>query len=176
MGLISDKVNESLNRLIQMANDTNRMLDRHMSLMNTKFLMKETAHMLHPAYAHYFSLVLADKLAEYQEERFNFTMYYGTDDTWGTEDYDSPEPMFEAEVEQIYKVEEAINATIDMARDDSDNVTVSFLHEILEQFKDIAYLASYLHAAAVQQPTDTVQLDDNISRTLSTVLFKKEDD
>lgn len=171
-GLISDNINQRLNTIIGKSNDINRLLDRHISLMTGKFLMKKTAHALHPDYAHYFSLILSDSVGEYQEERFNLTEYPGTDNEIGRRDYNTPKEMFDDEATYIIDLETYINETISVARDAEDETTVLFLHKALEKFIHIEYLCLCLCNASAQKIEDYLQLDDYIINQLEVVLKK----
>lgn len=176
MSLISEDINNELNDLIGKANNINRLLDRQMSLLSSKFLMKRTAHLLHPIHAHYFSLVFADAVAEYQDKRGNLSVYPGTPDNYGNVDYNNPTELFKSSLEEILDLESKMNEVIDLCNEEKDMMTSSFLYDLAKGLIDDSDMAQTIYELAEAYGERYLALDSRIHLYLPIAQKDKDDE
>lgn len=169
-GLISEALNVSLNNLIGKANTINRLLDRQMSLLSNKFLMKNASKLLHPRHAHFFSLVMADLIGDYQDKRSNLTEYPGTEDEVGRRDYQFPRELFNDSLMMIIEFENMIHDAIEIAIEEGDYTTKQFLNELLEKLIediDLAQTMAEMSKLWGDAPQSWLAFDANINKYIS---------
>lgn len=126
--LISDQVNLKLNELVMKLFAGNRLCDRAMSQLDTKFAMNKTASLLHPKVAHLFPQ-LADVVSDYQSQRNNLTIYGAT--PFDATDYPTPLKFFEILLEFVVEVEALVSECCDVACLDNDFTTKVFLESFI---------------------------------------------
>lgn len=126
--LISEKMNNQLNKIIGFCFDINRTLDRQMSQLSIKFVMNKTSNILHGLLAHSFPLI-ADKISDYQDSRNCMTIYPSThmDD----KDYNTPLEIFEVFLENMQDLENLVSESILLAKLENDRMTKEFLVKFL---------------------------------------------
>ncbi|MDD3171602.1 MAG: hypothetical protein PHO86_04695 [Bacilli bacterium] len=169
--LISEKISNQLDLIIQKANEINRLLDRQMSLLTIKFSMKRTSEILHPIHAHFFSLIIADKVNGYKEKRSNDTVYLGTGDNFGNCEYGSPLELFQDSFNLIIDLESLINETITMSIEEEDYSTVSFLYSLLLLLNEDIDLAQTLIGLVSNCNDNYVLLDGQIDDLIEKNIF-----
>lgn len=140
MGLISEKLNNMLCEIIGECFATNRMLDRGMSLLDTKFAMKNTAALLHPGLAHVFlGSKFADGIGDYIGSRNNLVYYPAT--PIGDKDYIAPLEFVKDFYTHMINLQTMTYDAIDEAVEEGDYSTKVFLDGFLKnivKYIDIA--------------------------------------
>ena len=140
MGLISEKLNNMLCEIIGECFAINRMLDRGMSLLDTKFAMKNTAALLHPGLAHVFlGSKFADGIADYIGSRNNLVYYPAT--PIGDKDYIAPLEFVKDFYTHMINLQTMTYDAIDEAVEEGDYSTKVFLDGFLKnivEYTDIA--------------------------------------
>lgn len=140
MGLISEKLNNMLCEIIGECFATNRMLDRGMSLLDTKFAMKNTAALLHPGLAHVFlGSKFADGIGDYIGSRNNLVYYPAT--PIGDKDYIAPLEFVKDFYTHMINLQTMTYDAIDEAVEEGDYSTKVFLDGFLKnivEYTDIA--------------------------------------
>ena len=140
MGLISEKLNNMLCEIIGECFATNRMLDRGMSLLDTKFAMKNTAALLHPGLAHVFlGSKFADGIGDYIGSRNNLVYYPAT--PIGDKDYIAPLEFVKDFYAHMINLQTMTYDAIDEAVEEGDYSTKVFLDGFLKnivEYTDIA--------------------------------------
>ena len=140
MGLISEKLNNMLCEIIGECFAINRMLDRGMSLLDTKFAMKNTAALLHPGLAHVFlGSKFADGIGDYIGSRNNLVYYPAT--PIGDKDYIAPLEFFKDLYTHMINLQTMTYDAIDEAVEEGDYSTKVFLDGFLKnivEYTDIA--------------------------------------
>lgn len=140
MGLISEKLNNMLCEIIGECFATNRMLDRGMSLLDTKFAMKNTAALLHPGLAHVFlGSKFADGIGDYIGSRNNLVYYPAT--PIGDKDYIAPLEFVKDFYTHMINLQTMTYDAIDEAVEEGDYSTKVFLDSFLKnivEYTDIA--------------------------------------
>ena len=140
MGLISEKLNNMLCEIIGECFAINRMLDRGMSLLDTKFAMKNTAALLHPGLAHVFlGSKFADGIGDYIGSRNNLVYYPAT--PIGDKDYIAPLEFFKDFYTHMINLQTMTYDAIDEAVEEGDYSTKVFLDGFLKnivEYTDIA--------------------------------------
>jgi hypothetical protein len=126
--LINDAVNKKLNDIVTLCFTGNRICDRAMSVLDVKFVMNKTSSILHQKLAHFFPKI-ADVVSDYQGARNCLTTYGIT--PLDESDYDSPQDFFEKILEYMSELESLCYETHNIATDDSDITTVSFLQKFI---------------------------------------------
>lgn len=140
MGLISEKLNNMLCEIIGECFVINRMLDRGMSLLDTKFAMKNTAALLHPGLAHVFlGSKFADGIGDYIGSRNNLVYYPAT--PIGDKDYIAPLEFVKDFYTHMINLQTMTYDAIDEAVEEGDYSTKVFLDGFLKnivEYTDIA--------------------------------------
>ena len=140
MGLISEKLNNMLCEIIGECFAINRMLDRGMSLLDTKFAMKNTAALLHPGLAHVFlGSKFADGIGDYIGSRNNLVYYPAT--PIGDKDYIAPLEFVKDFYTHMINLQTMTYDAIDEAVEEGDYSTIVFLDGFLKnivEYTDIA--------------------------------------
>lgn len=140
MGLISEKLNNMLCEIIGECFAINRMLDRGMSLLDTKFAMKNTAALLHPGLAHVFlGSKFADGIGDYIGSRNNLVYYPAT--PIGDKDYVAPLEFVKDFYTHMINLQTMTYDAIDEAVEEGDYSTKVFLDGFLKnivEYTDIA--------------------------------------
>ena len=140
MGLISEKLNNMLCEIIGECFAINRMLDRGMSLLDTKFAMKNTAALLHPGLAHVFlGSKFADGIGDYIGSRNNLVYYPET--PIGDKDYIAPLEFVKDFYTHMINLQTMTYDAIDEAVEEGDYSTKVFLDGFLKnivEYTDIA--------------------------------------
>ena len=140
MGLISEKLNNMLCEIIGECFAINRMLDRGMSLLDTKFAMKNTAALLHPGLAHAFlGSKFADGIGDYIGSRNNLVYYPAT--PIGDKDYIAPLEFVKDFYTHMINLQTMTYDAIDEAVEEGDYSTKVFLDGFLKnivEYTDIA--------------------------------------
>lgn len=140
MGLISEKLNNMLCEIIGECFAINRMLDRGMSLLDTKFAMKNTAALLHPGLAHVFlGSKFADGIGDYIGSRNNLVYYPAT--PIGDKDYIAPLEFVKDFYMHMINLQTMTYDAIDEAVEEGDYSTKVFLDGFLKnivEYTDIA--------------------------------------
>ena len=140
MGLISEKLNNMLCEIIGECFAINRMLDRGMSLLDTKFAMKNTAALLHPGLAHVFlGSKFADGIGDYIGSRNNLVYYQAT--PIGDKDYIAPLEFVKDFYTHMINLQTMTYDAIDEAVEEGDYSTKVFLDGFLKnivEYTDIA--------------------------------------
>ena len=140
MGLISEKLNNMLCEIIGECFAINRMLDRGMSLLDTKFAMKNTAALLHPGLAHVFlGSKFADGIGDYIGSRNNLVYYPAT--PIGDKDYIAPLEFVKDFYTHMINLQTMTYDAIDEAVEEGDYSTKVFLDGFLKnivKYTDIA--------------------------------------
>lgn len=140
MGLISEKLNNMLCEIIGECFAINRMLDRGMSLLDTKFAMKNTAALLHPGLAHVFlGSKFADGIGDYIGSRNNLVYYPAT--PIGDKDYIAPLEFVKDFYAHMINLQTMTYDAIDEAVEEGDYSTKVFLDGFLKnivEYTDIA--------------------------------------
>ena len=126
--LIPTNVNFKLDEIVTKCFEGNRIADRGMSVLTVKFAMHDTEKILHDKLAHLFPM-LADQVSSYQASRNNLTLYGITPED--NTDYNSPLEFFIRMVDYIMELESLVGESIDVAQDDNDYATFSFLISFL---------------------------------------------
>lgn len=140
MGLISEKLNNMLCEIIGECFAINRMLDRGMSLLDTKFAMKNTAALLHPGLAHVFlGSKFADGIGDYIGSRNNLVYYPAT--PIGDKYYIAPLEFVKDFYTHMINLQTMTYDAIDEAVEEGDYSTKVFLDGFLKnivEYTDIA--------------------------------------
>lgn len=140
MELISEKLNNMLCEIIGECFAINRMLDRGMSLLDTKFAMKNTAALLHPGLAHVFlGSKFADGIGDYIGSRNNLVYYPAT--PIGDKDYIAPLEFVKDFYTHMINLQTMTYDAIDEAVEEGDYSTKVFLDGFLKnivEYTDIA--------------------------------------
>ena len=140
MGLMSEKLNNMVCEIIGECFAINRMLDRGMSLLDTKFAMKNTAALLHPGLAHVFlGSKFADGIGDYIGSRNNLVYYPAT--PIGDKDYIAPLEFVKDFYTHMINLQTMTYDAIDEAVEEGDYSTKVFLDGFLKnivEYTDIA--------------------------------------
>lgn len=143
MGLISEKLNNMLCEIIGECFATNRMLDRGMSLLDTKFAMKNTAALLHPGLAHVFlGSKFADGIGDYIGSRNNLVYYPAT--PIGDKDYIAPLEFVKDFYTHMINLQTMTYDAIDEAVEEGDYSTKVFLDGFLKNIVEYIDIAQTL--------------------------------
>jgi len=126
--MISEQLNSKIDFLIGKCFEFNRLLDRQMSLLDTKFCMPKTSSKLHPLIAHKFPF-FADVLSDYQSARNNLTTYPAT--PIGSKDYETPLDIFEDMLSFMQEFENDIYIVCEFANSENDYMTKVFLDSFM---------------------------------------------
>lgn len=143
MGLISEKLNNMLCEIIGECFAINRMLDRGMSLLDTKFAMKNTAALLHPGLAHVFlGSKFADGIGDYIGSRNNLVYYPAT--PIGDKDYIAPLEFVKDFYTHMINLQTMTYDAIDEAVEEGDYSTKVFLDGFLKNIAEYTDIAQTL--------------------------------
>ena len=143
MGLISEKLNNMLCEIIGECFAINRMRDRGMSLVDTKFAMKNTAALLHPGLAHVFlGSKFADGIGDYIGSRNNLVYYPAT--PIGDKDYIAPLEFVKDFYTHMINLQTMTYDAIDEAVEEGDYSTKVFLDSFLKNIVEYTDLAQTL--------------------------------
>lgn len=158
-GLISDELNSSLSELVGECFAGNRLLDRMMSIINVKFSMNRTEHVLHSGLAHKFPL-LADKISTYQASRNNLTVYPET--PLDASDYTSPLEAFSKFLTYMRRLEGYVIEVINESKEIKDVMTEQFLNRFLLNLNRYTEQAILLVDKAEKYENDWMNFDNRI--------------
>ena len=131
MKLISDELNSRLDILVGGAFRINRVLDRSVSLLATRFKLLKTAEIVHEKLAHMFP-VLGDMVSNFQMIRGMETIYPET--VRGDKSYNNHIELFEDMREEFSLYQDAIEDCIDFSIAEKDHATKSFLQSYLSGY------------------------------------------
>jgi Ferritin-like domain len=131
--LIPDELNNKLNEIIGANFRLNRLMDRGMSILSTKFALIKCVNEIHPKLAHLYPL-LADKISDFQNSRDNLSIYPET--PIGNEDYSTPLEFFEKLLEYQINLEFLVGEALDKAKEE-DIVTYVFLEHFLRKLNPV---------------------------------------
>ena len=166
MGLISEKLNNMLCEIIGECFAINRMLDRGMSLLDTKFAMKNTAALLHPGLAHVFlGSKFADGIGDYIGSRNNLVYYPAT--PIGDKDYIAPLEFVKDFYTHMINLQTMTYDAIDEAVEEGDYSTKVFLDGFLKnivEYTDIAQTLSDVFNSYGFSSVNLQLLDANIDK------------
>ena len=126
--LISEELNLKIDSLIGKCFEFNRLLDRQMSVLDTKFCLPKTSSILHLKVAHKFP-AYGDVLSDYQSARNNLTVYPPT--PFGAKDYDKPLDIFEEMLSFMQGFENDVYEVCESAELENDYMTKVFLDSFL---------------------------------------------
>jgi hypothetical protein len=127
--LISENINTGLNNIIKQCFLGNRICDRAMSVLATKFAMTNSVNLLHPRLAHIFPK-LADILSDYQADRDCLSVYGET--PLDASDYVSPLDFFNKILDYMTELESLCYEVFSKAKDESDMTTFVFLQDFVK--------------------------------------------
>jgi len=164
--LLSDTVNNSLNLLIQKLFGGNRLLDRQMSILSVKFVMKKTSDVCHPVLAHAYPLLL-DEIGDYQDSKNCLTDYLDT--PTNIADYETPIDLFQTYLDYSLELEEFIFDCISICENEGDRTTKAFLDKFLLQIQEYTSQAQLLLDRMSQykdSPSDWMEFDRDIERII----------
>ena len=161
MGLIKDNLNEKLDLIVQKLFEGNRVFDRIVNQLDIKFIMNKTSEILHPKLAHMYP-ILADSISEYQGSRNNNTVY-GETPRDATE-YISPLRVFERILGYQMELESSLKDAIEIAFEESDYVTLSFLQSFALQLIPYTKQSLLLLDKAKLYDDDWMGFDRDIER------------
>ena len=166
MGLINEKLNNMLCEIIGECFATNRMLDRGMSLLDTKFAMKNTAALLHPGLAYVFlGDKFADSIGDYIGSRNNLVYYPAT--PVGDKDYTTPLEFVKDFYTQMINLQTVTYDAVDEAVEEGDYATKVFLDSLTKnivEYTDIAQTLIDVFGAYGSNPVNLQLLDANIDK------------
>ena len=166
MGLISEKLNNMLCEIIGECFAINRMLDRGMSLLDTKFAMKNTAALLHPGLAHVFlGSKFADGIGDYIGSRNNLVYYPAT--PIGDKEYIAPLEFVKDFYTHMINLQTMTYDAIDEAVEEGDYSTKVFLDGFLKnivEYTDIAQTLIDVFNSYGFSSVNLQLLDANIDR------------
>ena len=164
--LINDKINDSLNLLVQKLFLGNRLLDRIMSVLSVKFVMKSTVDVLHPLLAHSYPL-LADQISDYQDSKDCLTDYLDT--PTDKSDYNTPKDAFVAYLDYSKELEEFIDECVQICKDNGDRTTKVFLEKFLLEIQKFTSQAQLLVDKAESygnSPSQYMEFDRDIQKMI----------
>lgn len=128
--IIIEDINYTLNEIIGKFFEVNRICDRVASVLNVDFGLKITSKLIHLQVAHpIIGDKFADKIADYQGERGNDTIYPAT--FIGDKKYETPMYAIKDCLYAIENVYAVIEDAIDLSSDRGDHSTEKLLKEIL---------------------------------------------
>lgn len=135
-GLLTLSMKSSLEKIIKHCFYCNRIADRIVSWMSVKFVMPNTANLIHPNIAHlYLGVLGADGISDYMDSR-NCTTIYG-ETPIGNQEYDSPKDCFNKLLEINLEWENLVKDSIELARNENDYTTMVFLEKYLANIIDV---------------------------------------
>lgn len=124
--LISEKTRVSLCEIIGKCFEMNRFLDRGMSLIDTKWKMRNCSEKLHPALAHAFlGDMFADGIGKYMSDRDSIVYYPAT--PIGNEDYESPLNFFSEFLKRMIEFQNYVYDVMEDVVEEGDHSTKIFL-------------------------------------------------
>lgn len=126
--LISDKMETTLENIMGMFFQANRLLDRCSSVLSVKFVMPNTTKIVHKKWSHLMPLI-ADKISDYCDDR-NYAVKYPITTADNT-DYESLTDMFNRILNYMVEIEDSIIEAVEIAKDENDIMTKHFLEEFL---------------------------------------------
>lgn len=168
--LLSETINNNLNLLVQKCFLGNRLLDRVMSILSVKFVMKKTSDILHPVLSHAYPL-LADIVSDYQDSKNCLTDYLDT--PTDKSDYESPIQLFEIFLNYSLELEEFIFECISTCMDEGDKTTKVFLDKFLLQIQEYTSQAQLLLDRMSQYENTTSGWMD-FDRDIERIVFIKQ--
>lgn len=135
-GLLTLSIKSSLEKIIQHCFYCNRIVDRMVSWISVKFVMPNTANIIHPNIAHmYLGTLGADGISEYMDAR-NCTTIYG-ETPIGNQEYESPRECFNKLLEINLEWENLVKDSIKLAKEENDYTTMVFLESYLKNIINI---------------------------------------
>lgn len=135
MKLISDNLVKELDDLVGFCFFLNRILDRGMSLLKVRWNLINLSNVAHPKIAH--TIVgnkFADGITDYMAKRNCESKYPAT--PTGDREYETPLDFFLDAHGEFLEFEDAIKKVIELASDEKDFVTETYLKGILMNLID----------------------------------------
>lgn len=133
-GLLSKEMKSSLEEIVSHCFYCNRILDRIVSILDVKFVMKNTANLIHIDFAHRYPLI-ADKVTEYMSSR-DCTSIYGATPI-GNQDYSNYIDCINTILEVQLKLEDKVKESIELSNNIKDYTTKVFLDNFLYEISGI---------------------------------------
>lgn len=127
-GLLTPETKSALENIVGQCFYNNRIADRIASLLNVKFVMPITEHIIHEHYAHLMPS-LADEITDYMSARDCTAIYKET--PTGDQDYDSPLGCFQKLLEINLELESITKEAIFIVDEQKDYTTKVYLERFL---------------------------------------------
>lgn len=141
--LISEKLRNSLCELVGQCFEMNRFLDRGMSLLDTKWVLKNCSKELHPALAHAFlGDKFADSIGEYLGSRNALVDYPAT--PAGDFDFERPIDFFREFLRKMISFQNLLYDARDEAAEEGDYTTKLFVNSLIKNASDFVSQAQLL--------------------------------
>lgn len=141
--LISEKLRVSLCEIIGECFEMNRFLDRGMSLLDTKWVLKNCSKELHPVLAHAFlGDKFADSIGEYLGSRNALVDYPATSS--GVFDFDKPVEFFVEFLKKMISFQNLLYDVRDEAVEEGDHTTKLFVNGLIKTAADFTEQAQLL--------------------------------
>lgn len=167
--LISEKTRISLCEIIGKCFEMNRFLDRGMSLLDTKWQLKNCAEKLHPALAHAFlGDLFADGIGKYLSDR-NALIYYPSTPI-GDYTYELPIEFFKEFLNRMVELQNFVYDILDDVIEEGDHSTKIFLDELNKNIIKYTSQAQLLVDIFQKYGNDTcglLTIDSNIEKYLN---------
>lgn len=129
--LISETLRKSLCEIIGKCFEMNRFLDRGMSLLDTKWILKNTSQKLHPALAHAFlGDKFADSIGEYLGSRNALVDYPATPE--GSFDFEEPIDFFVEFLNRMINFQDLLYDIREECSDEGDYTTKLFINNLIK--------------------------------------------
>lgn len=143
MALINNEMNDRLNELVGKCFAINRMLDRGFSLLQVRWKMLQTAHIIHYSLAHEFlGEKFADAIISYQAKRSNETILPNTPS--GDREYENPVDFFKDILKEMLELQDMLYDAYEMSKEFDDYTTKKFVNKIIETLSDFTDMAQNL--------------------------------
>lgn len=143
MGLLSDKISNTLDEIIGNFFKLNRLLDRGMSVLAIDFKIPHVSNFVHQKLAHaYIGDKFADAIGDYKLSRDCNIVYPET--PIGNKTYESPLQLFVELYTMNLELEDFIKDAIDECDEEGDLVTKDMLDDILEDLSEYTSISKNL--------------------------------
>lgn len=133
--LVNEGTVSALYELITTCFYENRMYDRFVSVLNTKFAMNNTSNLCHLGISHMFP-ILADKIGEKCLERYNISVEYGLTPEAKT-DYNSAEEIIRLMNDEAIKFQNMFIGCMVIAQQNQDLQCYADLLELLQEYNKV---------------------------------------
>ena len=169
-------MSKSLENLMGMFFQMNRILDRCSSVLSVQFVMPKTTEIVHKQWSHKMPLV-GDIISDYCDDR-NYAVGY-PETTKDFTEYKSLKEMFEKILDYMLDIESTTSECIDLAIQESDWMTKAFLEKfMLEEIKPYTKMAhnfvDYIEKNG-DEPVRHISMDARINKFLG-IESELEDD